>query len=176
MKPSSVLSVLGLHFAMLSLVAFGGANTVVPDMHRLATETFSWMTDKQFADYFAIAQASPGPNVLIVTLMGWHVAGLSGAFVATIAMCGPSCLLTYYVSRLWKRFETNWWAEAIRQGVVPLTTGLIASSAFIIVKIADHSIGGLLITIVTALFVYKTKINPFYFLLLGMILGMMGLV
>jgi len=176
MKPNSVLSVLGLHFAMLSLVAFGGANTVVPDMHRLATETFSWMSEKQFADYFAIAQAAPGPNVLIVTLMGWHVAGFGGALVATLAMCGPSCLLTYSVAHFWKRFENTWWASAIRRGLMPITAGLIASSAYLIVKIADHSFSGILVTVLTAVCVYKTKVNPFYFLLAGMLFGMMGLI
>ena len=63
----------------MSLFAIGGANAPCPEMHRLAVEVQGWMTDRQFADMFAIAQVTPGPNVIIVTLIGYHVAGLPGA-------------------------------------------------------------------------------------------------
>ena len=52
-------------FALMSLFAVGGANSAIPEMHRIAVDVHRWMTDKQFADVFAISQLSPGPNVLI---------------------------------------------------------------------------------------------------------------
>ena len=57
-------------FAMMSLFAVGGANSAIPEMHRIAVDVNHWLTDKQFTDVYAIAQLSPGPNVLIVTLIG----------------------------------------------------------------------------------------------------------
>jgi chromate transporter len=86
---TGTLLTLAGHFALMSLFAIGGANSAVPEMHRLAVEVERWMTDQQFTDMFAIAQVTPGPNVIIVTLIGYHVAGLVGAFVTTAAMCGP---------------------------------------------------------------------------------------
>ena len=80
------------YFALLSLFAVGGANAAIPEMHRIAVEVMHWMSDRQFADSFAISQVSPGPNIIIVTLIGYHVAGLAGAAVATAAMCGPTCV------------------------------------------------------------------------------------
>ena len=80
----------------MSLFAVGGANSAIPEMHRIAVDVQHWMNDKQFADIFAISQLSPGPNVLIVTLIGYSVAGIAGALAATVAMCGPTaiaCLL-----------------------------------------------------------------------------------
>ena len=62
----------------MSLFAVGGANSAIPEMHRVAVDVHHWMTDKQFADVFAISQLSPGPNVLIVTLIGYQVAGVCG--------------------------------------------------------------------------------------------------
>ncbi|MBN8919935.1 MAG: chromate transporter, partial [Rhizobiales bacterium] len=62
------LSTIAVHFALLSLLAFGGVNAVVPEMHRQAVEVAGWMTDRQFADMFAIAQLAPGPNMMIVAL------------------------------------------------------------------------------------------------------------
>src|SRR5262249_32579435 len=78
MNDSPLFSLFG-YFALLSLFAVGGANAAIPEMHRIAVEVMQWMTDRQFADSFAIAQVSPGPNIIIVTLIGYHVAGLAGA-------------------------------------------------------------------------------------------------
>ena len=92
-------------FALMSLFAVGGANAAIPEMHRVAVEVQHWMSDKQFADVFAISQLSPGPNVLIVTLIGYSVAGVAGALAATLAMCVPTAVLAYCVSRLLSALE-----------------------------------------------------------------------
>lgn len=85
------LTTLFVHFATLSLFAVGGANAAMPEMHRIAVESMHWMTDKQFADMFAISQMLPGPNVVIVTLIGLHVAGIAivaGLVSAAAALVG----------------------------------------------------------------------------------------
>src|SRR4030081_3970718 len=83
-------------FGLMSLFAVGGANAAIPEMHRIAVDVRHWMTDTQFADVFAISQMSPGPNVLIVALIGYSVAGVTGGLVATLAMCGPTAGSAYY--------------------------------------------------------------------------------
>ena len=90
------------------------------------------MTDKQFADMFAISQLSPGPNVLIVTLIGYSVAGVAGALVATFAMCGPTAVLAYYVSRLLARSSHSRWPAIIQAALVPLSIGLMGASGLIL--------------------------------------------
>ena len=102
-----VLLVLAVQFAIMSLLALGGANAVVPEIHRQAVDLRGWMTERQFADMFAISQAAPGPNVMIVTLVGYHVAGMWGAVVTTLAMCGPTAVLAAYLSRTWDRFQAQ---------------------------------------------------------------------
>jgi chromate transporter len=97
MNDNPLISLAG-YFALLSLFAVGGANAAIPEMHRIAVEVMHWMSDRQFADSFAISQVSPGPNIIIVTLIGYHVAGLAGAAVATAAMCGPTCVLAFLVA------------------------------------------------------------------------------
>ena len=80
-------------FALMSLLAVGGANAAIPEIQRVAVDIHHWMSAKQFADIYAISQLSPGPNVLIVTLIGYNVAGIAGAIAATIAMCVPTAVL-----------------------------------------------------------------------------------
>ncbi len=162
------------YFALLSLFAVGGANAAIPEMHRIAVDVMQWMSDRQFADMYAIAQMSPGPNVIIVALIGYHVAGFAGAGVAITAMCGPTCTLAFFVARTWDRFKEARWRMAIQAGMVPLSLGLIAASAFVLVRSADHTIYAGLITAATAAVAFFTRINPLWMFLCGGLLGLSG--
>ena len=85
MSVSTVLQ-LCLLFGSASLMSIGGGNSVVPEIELQAVGTYHWLTQGQFADLFALAQAAPGPSILLVTLVGYSVAGIAGAIVATAAM------------------------------------------------------------------------------------------
>ena len=83
------------HFTQLSLIAFGGGNTILPEMQRQVVDIHHWMTAQEFSALFAMAQAAPGPNMMIVPLVGWHVAGLSGLLVTSTAKFYRHLLLLY---------------------------------------------------------------------------------
>jgi chromate transporter len=162
------------YFALLSLFAVGGANAAIPEMHRVAVEVMHWMNDRQFADSYAIAQVTPGPNVIIVTLIGYHVAGLAGAAVATAAMCGPTCLLAFIVARTWDRFKQAPWRIAVQAGLVPVSLGLIGASAFVLARAADHNLYAGLITAATVAVAFATRINPLVMFAVAGALGLSG--
>jgi chromate transporter len=170
------IAVLLWTFGLMSLFAVGGANSAIPEMHRAAVDVHHWLTDKQFADVYAIAQLSPGPNVLIVTLIGYSVAGIAGALVATLAMCGPTALLAYYVSRFLERSRHARWPALVQAALVPLSIGLMAASGLILAQTSDQSWIAALITIVAAALAFATRVNPFWLLLAGGILGFAGVV
>jgi chromate transporter len=176
MKPADPLLTLAGHFALLSLFAIGGANAAIPEMHRLAVEVEHWMTDQQFTDLFAIAQVTPGPNVIITTLIGYQVAGIAGALVATVAMCGPTCIATFYIARVWDRFRDAPLRMAIQAGLVPLSVGLLAASAFILARTTDTTWVAVALTVATAAIGYFTKINPLWVFAAAAVLGGIGLV
>jgi chromate transporter len=163
-------------FAVLSLVAVGGANAAIPEIHRVAVNVMHWMTDKQFADMFAISQLSPGPNVIIVALIGYHVAGFSGAAVATTAMVVPTCMLAFIVARTWDRFKDARWRVAVQTGLVPVSLGLIGASASVLARAADHNVYAVLITAVTAATAFFTRANPLWIFAVAACLGFARLV
>jgi chromate transporter len=163
------------YFALLSLFAIGGANAAIPEMHRIAVDAMHWMSDRQFADSYAIAQVSPGPNVIIVTLIGYHVAGLAGAGVATAAMCGPTCALAFVVARTWDRFKEARWRAVIQAAMIPLSLGLIAASGFVLARSADHTVTAVVITIATAAVSYFTRMNPLWMFAAAGVAGLAGL-
>lgn len=175
MTSPSLLTSLAMHFTMLSLVAFGGINSVIPEMHRHAVEVMHWMTEEEFAQIFAIAQAAPGPNMLITTLVGWHVAGLPGALIATAGICGPAFVLTYSVFRLLERYRHRPWRAAVQRGLAWVTAGLIAATAFLIARAADTGIATFAITAASAAVAYGTRFNPLWTLAGGAAIGLAGL-
>src|SRR5690606_13671261 len=84
-KPGDDLIALAAVFAVISLMAFGGVNAVLPEVHRQAVDIHAWVSNDGFTELYALSQAAPGPNMMIVTLIGWQVGGVLGAFVATVA-------------------------------------------------------------------------------------------
>jgi chromate transporter len=177
MKPDGGLLVtLAGYFALMSLFAIGGANGAIPEMYRLVVETRGWMTDRQFADMFALAQVTPGPNVIIVTLVGYHVAGMAGALVTTLAMCGPACAFALFVSRVWDRFKNARWRIAVQAGLVPVSIGLTAASALIVVQAAATGWVSVLLTVVAAAVSYRLTLNPLWIFAVAALLGLAGAV
>ena len=171
-----VLLQLAWDFSVLSLLAVGGAPTVFPEMQRNVVEVHGWMSASQFADLFAIAQASPGPNILVVCLIGWKVAGLSGALTATFAMVGPSCVLTCLVAGAWERFREAHWRHVVQVGVAPLTVGLMLSSGYLLTRSADNSIAAFVLTGATVVVLMATRVNPLWLIAAGALVGAIGLV
>jgi len=171
---ADTLTALFLQFAILSFFAVGGGGSAVPEMHRQTVEIAQWLTDRQFSELFAIAQAAPGPNIMFVALLGHFIAGVPGAVVATMAMCGPSCVLAYAVSQVVERFRAARWRIAIQAGLVPVTIGLLTASALIIARAADHDWGGFAITAGTFAFVYWTSLSPLLAFAVAALLGLSG--
>jgi chromate transporter len=171
------LGILATDFAVLSLLSVGGASAVLPEMHRSLVEVHGWMSSREFAELYALAQASPGPNVLVVSLFGYKSAGLAGAVVTTLAMILPSCTLTFYADRLlWRGAGANVWREIVDNGLAPITVGLIAASGVIVASAnAGHPVA-LVLTVAAALISWRTKFHPLWLIAIGAVAGVAGVV
>lgn len=169
------LAELALIFGQLSLLAFGGGVSVLPEMQRQVIEVHPWLTAAEFASLFALAQASPGPNMLVVVLIGWRVSGLAGAFVAMGALCLPSSLLTYFTARLWDRFRNAGWRRSVQAGLVPVTAGLITASAIMLSMTTITGWPTFLLTAVATAVLTATRLHPLIVLAAAAALGAAGL-
>jgi chromate transporter len=114
--------------------------------------------------------------VLIVSLVGWKVAGVLGGEVAMLAMTGPSSLLTFGVAHAWERFRDAPWRIAIQRGVAPVTVGLILASGYVLTRTADHSWSAYAITAATFALSLTTRLHPLWMLGAAAGLGAFGLV
>ncbi len=171
-----ILLAIFAQFAVLSLLAFGGANAVVPEIHRQAVEAHRWLTDADFAALYAISQAAPGPNLMIASLVGWKAAGLAGGLVATVAICAPSCLLTFWAAKAWDRYRETPWGRALAEGLAPVTVGLVAATAWLLLRAADVNVRLGAVTAIAAAVAGFTRLNPLWTLGVAAGLGFFGLV
>jgi chromate transporter len=158
-------------FAGFSLVAVGGANATVPAIRHAVVDQWRWMNEADFAHLFAIAQAAPGPNVLLASLIGWRLAGPAGLLTTTAAMNLPSSLLAFGAGRAWRRWAASPWIGRLRAALSPIAVGLITASGVVMARTADHALAPLLITAAVAAFVLFSRRSPMWGLALAAVAG-----
>lgn len=158
-------------FLLLSVLAFGGVVTVLPEIQRQVVQVEHWMTPQEFSTLFALAQASPGPNSMIVPLIGWNVAGLGGLLVSSLAIYVPSIVITAGMLRIWDRYQARPWRRLVQNGLLPVTTGLVAASALLITRAAAPNLLMLAVTALSAWLALRTRIHPLWLLLGGSLIG-----
>ncbi|MDQ2916717.1 MAG: chromate transporter [Casimicrobiaceae bacterium] len=169
------LAEIATRFAALSLVAIGGINAILPEIHRVVVDVEGWMTSGEFADLFALAQLAPGPNAMVVALVGWKVAGVAGALVATIATCGPSSVACYVAWQWADRLRESKMRAIVQRALAPLAIGLILASGYTLARGADRSPGAFVLTLIAAAALTWTRVNPVWVLLVAGVAGLAGL-
>lgn len=162
-------------FAQLSLLAFGGGNTILPEMQRQVTQVHPWLTPQEFAALFALAQAAPGPNMLISTLIGWRIAGLAGALTATAALTAPSSVLTFFTASLWYRFRDKAWRRTVQAGLMPVTAGLVMAGAIVLAQATAINWKTAAVTAVATVLFLASRLHPLLVLAAAAALGACGL-
>jgi chromate transporter len=176
MSPSELLT-LALDFATLSLLAIGGALGTAPDMHRLLVDDGGLMTDRQFTDSIAIAQAAPGPNILFVTLLGWQAGGPMGALATTVGMMVPSSFATFWGWRWKTARDDSALVAALRLGLSPIAVGMTAAAGWVVAAGGNRDDPWLwVLSAVTVIVVIRTRLNMLWLIAAGAALGALGLV
>jgi len=176
-----------LHYLMLSLLAIGGAISTAPDMHRFLVEQQHWLTDAQFNASIAIAQAAPGPNVLFIALLGWNVglnaggmpAGLLGVLLSLAGMLIPSTVLTYTAAQWGQRNRDLRAVRAFKQGMAPIVVALLIATSWILGSANGSGLQDWpvwLLTLASALIVWRTRLHLLWLLGAGALLGWYGLI
>ncbi|HLL20374.1 MAG TPA: chromate transporter [Rubrivivax sp.] len=170
------------HFAMLSLLAVGGAITTVPDMHRVVVVQHGWLSDAEFTGSVALAQAAPGPNVLFVAVIGFNIGGLAGVLVTMLGTLLPSTTLALYATRLGERHRKARSVRAFTSGLAPLTIGLLIASGWVLLEPLRSTVdstrlwAGWLLVAATVTLMWRTKLSPLWPIAAGALAGGAGVV
>ena len=173
------------HYLSLSLMAVGAALSTLPEMHRYLVERQQWLTDPQFTASITLAQAAPGPNVLFVALMGWNVgmnagsygSALLGAFLTMSGMLLPSSVLVFFAARWGQRNRERRVVRAFKLGMGPVVIALLIATGWIMARAQGSSVEAWplwLLTAVTTLIVWRSRIHLLWLLGAGALLGALG--
>jgi len=176
-----------MHYLSLSLLSVGGAISTAPEMHRYLVDERHWLTDTQFNASIAIAQAAPGPNILFVALMGWQVGiksgsiamGVLGVLVTMLGILLPSTTLTYLAAQWGHRNRGLRAVRAFKLGMAPIVIGLLVSTGWILTSANNDPESDWrlwLLTVVSAVIVWRTKLHLLWLLGAGAVLGWFGFV
>jgi chromate transporter len=175
MNSSSASVVLAAHLALLSSISFGGFPSVLPDVHNFVVAN-GWVTDREFANFFAVSQVMPGPNmILMMSLIGLKLGGVPGAIASGLATFGPPCVMYYTAFRLWDRFRDMPWQRIARRGLAPLTIGLVIAGGYVMARAADTGWRSVVVTAAAAGLMLATRLSPLWILIAGGALGALGL-
>jgi len=159
-------------FSLLSLLAVGGANAMLPEMHRLLVVQRGWLDDTTFAQLYALAQAAPGPNILVASLMGWRIAGVAGLVAGTLGMLVPAATLAWIVGGLTERLKGRAWLQSVKTGLVPVAVGLIFAAGLTMARAsAAEGWWWLALTVPAAAVVWRTELSPLWVLAAGGVIG-----
>ena len=158
-------------FGALSLMSIGGANATVPEIHRQIVGGLHLMSDASFVKLIAIGQTSPGPNVLVVSMIGWSLAGLAGLLVATFSFIGPSGALALATGRLMTRYEGVGIVGRLRKALAPVAVGFMLASGVVMTQAAYAGLLSLVIVAAVAALVTLTRVSPFWGIFAGAFVG-----
>jgi chromate transporter len=173
---SAPAAVLIAHIALLSLISFGGVPGVLPDLQHFVVAAHGWMSDQEFANCFAIVQALPGPNmILLMGFVGWKIGGVPTALAGAVASFVPSCAFAYLAFGWWERFRDTLWQRRVRRGLAPVVIGLIIAGGYVMAR-AGGGWSSAAVALAAAAATLGTRLSPLWVIAAGAALGAAGFV
>ena len=170
-------------YLKIGILGFGGGYAMLSLIQADVVDKYGWITLQEFTDIVAISQMTPGPiGINSATYIGYtaiHNAGYSpamailGSCLTTFAVCFPSFLLVLLISYSYARFRNNKYVEAAFLGLRPVTVGLIAAAALLLMNqenFIDYK--SFLIFGVAFILTLKFKVHPILMILLAGVAGM----
>lgn len=170
----TILLSLFFKLSLFSVLAFGGIIAVLPSLFELSVNQEHWISAQTFADYFAIAQAAPGPNFMAITLIGWDLYGPLGAIVASIAICWPSSIMVFYLERYITGIKDLEKKQTIQYAAAALAIGLILTASWKLTMSFNSHWTAMVLTIAVIVTSQLSKIHPLYLIAIGAIIGGAG--
>jgi len=158
-------------FAYLSVLTVGGGMAAFPEMKFLTVDVHNWLTFPQLIHIYSVGQMAPGPNMMMIVVIGQWAGGLLGALVTIVAFFGPTALLTFVIAKCWRKLEKWPWRKSIQQGLAPVSIGLLLAGCFTMAKGAVTGLETGAIAVGTLLILLQYKINPALLVVAGAVIG-----
>jgi chromate transporter len=161
-------------FAVISLLAFGGGQAVLPLIERETVALRHWATTPEFIAGVGFGYLIPGPVTTMAAFIGYMAGGLLGGLVATLGMFLAPAILAASAAAGVERLARNRWIKAFGAGAAPAVVGLLGATLW---SVAHHAVTSLplaLVAVLSLLLAVRTRIQPLWLLMAGAALGWAG--
>lgn len=148
------LGTLFFTFFKIGLFTFGGGYAMIALLEEEFIQRRRWLDKDEFLDMTAIAESTPGPVAInSATYLGYKLAGVSGAAVATVAVCLPSFLIIYAISLFFEQFTQLTVIANAFKGIQVCVIYLIFSAGVRMLQALDRSLfsSGVLLSVFLAM-------------------------
>ncbi len=168
------LTTLFLTFLKIGAVLYGSGYVLLAFLRGDFVERLGWLTDQQLIDAVAVGQFTPGPVFTTATFVGYLVAGVPGAVLATVAIFLPSFLFVALLHPLVPRLRNSPWTAALLDGVNVAALGLMAGVAWQLGRDAFVDPLTAALALLAALLLIRYRVNSAWLVLGGGIIGLVA--
>lgn len=161
-------------FAYLSLLTVGGGMAAFPEMKFLTVDVHKWLTFSQLIHIYSVGQMAPGPNMMMIVVIGQWAGGILGAVVTLVAFFGPTAVLAFVVGNGWRKLEKWPWRKSVQEGLAPVSIGLLLAGCFTMAKGAITGLETGALAVGTLLILLQYKINPALLVVAGAVIGILS--
>ncbi len=166
-------------FLQIGLFSFGGGYAAIPLIQGQVVTQHGWLSMSEFTDLVTISQMTPGPIAInSATFVGIKIAGIPGAFAATIGCILPSCIIVTLIAWLYLRYRKMTVLQGILESLRPAVVAMIASAGISIlvtafwgsaeqIRLPDTDWSLVLIFVICLLLLKKFRMNPIWVMLLA---------
>ena len=166
------LTTLFLTFLKIGAVLYGSGYVLLAFLRSDFVERLGWLTDQQLLDAVAVGQLTPGPVFTTATFVGYVVAGVPGAVLATVGIFLPSFLFVALLHPLVPRLRQRLWTAALLDGVNVAAIGLMAAVALRLGQDAIVDPTTALIAVLAAFLLIRYRVNSTWLVLGGALIGL----
>lgn len=147
-------------FSGMSLTLFGGGYVFIPMIQKIVVESYQWITAEQFNAAIAMGQITPGPILISATFIGYKVAGLFGAVIATVGIFLPPAMLMVLAAHWLGHLQKSALLQRVLQGIRIAVCGMIFAAAMLIAGTAGDDWGVLVIFVLALVALMFYKVTP----------------
>jgi len=150
-----------LTFGMLSLLAVGGGTAVLHEMQEVLQSRYQ-IDAETFVHVYSVGQLAPGPNMTMVLIFGFQIAGVLGSALVGLSFFLPSSFLCFWIGRVWAKIGDTPWRRAVQSALEPISIGLMCSGVYAVAKAAIQGPLTIALALTSLVLILATRINPVY--------------
>lgn len=171
--PISTPTLSGIFFLFLKIgsVLYGSGYVLLAFLRSELVLRFSWLSDAQLIDAVAIGQLTPGPVFTTATFIGYLLADVPGALLATLGIFLPSFIFVFITNPIIPKLRNSPWFGSLLDGVNAVSLGLMAVVTFQLGSASLIDPVSILLAVISAVLLFRFKVNTTWLILGGALVG-----